>query len=68
MKVVFPFLVVISIFVGLFLLGRYATKKHINAITCISRCGDGVCGYNVVCEFPPCGCSENAVVCPRDCH
>jgi hypothetical protein len=68
MRVVFPFFVVISIFVGLFFLGRYATKKSPQMMECFAHCGDGVCQYNNICYIPPCNCSENAALCPQDCH
>lgn len=68
MKFVFPFLLVFSMFVGLFFLGRLATKRPTPEMGCISYCGNGVCEQNNICYRPPCSCYENNSVCPKDCE
>ena len=67
MKILFPLLVLILIFFGLFLLGRYATKKAIPPHPCIMMCGNGKCDGMTACAIPPCICPEYPHTCAIDC-
>ncbi len=66
MRGLFAIFVVLSMMTGLFFLGRYAAKKHPEALQCTSSCGNNICerGY---CVATGCSCMEDAVRCPQDC-
>lgn len=70
MRFVFPIFVVLSLFVGLFFLGKYATKHNkipTEHVVCVNLCGNGACDVGYVCTGKPCICQEDLVSCPQDC-
>lgn len=69
LRIIRPCLVVLFVFlilIGAAFLGTYPAKSGL-INQCLHTCGDGICAQNI-CVSHPCGCIENALTCPQDCH